>query len=175
MIAPGLQRRLRVLSAWGYLVVRRLCLLCCFCFLVFWVVAWCSWWFARANFVSPVTSSPTRPAYCATDVVKGRQSNKKKSCGAAFIFGRCVGAFLYLIFGCLCFAFSVSSFCGCCVVPLSAPSFWSLCGAFCVFIFGRCVVPFLCLLALVCKESVSMWQRVVRHGVLEVTPIKKKQ
>ena len=41
------------------------------------MVAWCFWWFARADFVSPVTSSPTRPAYCATDVVKGRQSKKK--------------------------------------------------------------------------------------------------
>ena len=79
MIAPGLQRRLRVLSAWGYLVVQRLCSLCCFCFFVSWVVVWCFWWFARADFVSPVTSSPTRPAYCATDVVKGRQSKKKKS------------------------------------------------------------------------------------------------
>ena len=31
-----------------------------------------------ADFVSPFTSSPTRPAYCATDVVKRRQSKKKK-------------------------------------------------------------------------------------------------
>ena len=30
-----------------------------------------------ADFVSPFTSSPTRPAYCATDVVKRRQSKKK--------------------------------------------------------------------------------------------------
>ena len=77
MIAPGLQRRLRVLSAWGYLVVQRLCLLCFFCFFGSWVVAWCVWWFERADFVSPVMSSPTRPACCATDVVKRRQSKKK--------------------------------------------------------------------------------------------------
>ena len=79
MIAPGLQRRLRVLSAWGYLVVPRLCLLCFFCFFGSRVVAWCVWWwFERADFVSLVMSSPTRPAYCATDVVKRRQSKKKK-------------------------------------------------------------------------------------------------
>ena len=34
--------------------------------------------FVCADFVSPFTSSPTRPAYCATDVVKRRHSKKKK-------------------------------------------------------------------------------------------------
>ena len=81
MIAPGLQRQLRVLSAWGYLVVQRLCLLLLLfpCFLggCSRVVAWCVWWFERADCVSPVMSSPTRPTYCATDVVKRRQSKKK--------------------------------------------------------------------------------------------------
>ena len=42
------------------------------------MVAWCVWRIVCADFVSPFTSSPTRPAYCATDVVKRRQSKKKK-------------------------------------------------------------------------------------------------
>ena len=41
------------------------------------MVAWCVWRIVCADFVSPFTSSPTRPAYCATDVVKRRQSKKK--------------------------------------------------------------------------------------------------
>ena len=72
-------------------------------------------------------------------------------------FGCCVGAFLCLHFW-LFFAFSVSSFlvavCGWC---LSAPSFWSLCGAFLCLYFWWLCVPFLCLLASVCKKSVSVW------------------
>ena len=60
----------------GYLVVQRDCSLCFFgvCLLV---VACCVWRIVCADFVSPFTSSPTRPAYCATDVVKRRQSKKK--------------------------------------------------------------------------------------------------
>ena len=56
-------------------------LLALFLWFVCLVVAWCVWRIVCADFVSPFTSSPTRPAYCATDVVKRRQSKKKKHSG----------------------------------------------------------------------------------------------
>ena len=61
----------------GYLVVQRDCSLC---FFGVWLLGGClvCLRIVCADFVSPFTSSPTRPAYCATDVVKRRQSKKKK-------------------------------------------------------------------------------------------------
>ena len=43
------------------------------------MVSCCVWRVVCADSVSPFTSSPTRPAYCATDAVKRRQSKQKKT------------------------------------------------------------------------------------------------
>ena len=40
------------------------------------MVSCCVWWIVCADSVSPFSSSPTRPAYCATDVVKRHQGKK---------------------------------------------------------------------------------------------------